>query len=138
MIGFDGLLISDDLCMRALAGTPGERAAAALAAGCDVVLHCNGDLDEMREVADACPPLTAGGAAPARPGAGDAAGRRAVRSCGGGIGRLAALLGADGDRLRWTTSLYQISIWILPVLFAVTLHEAAHGFVAWRLGDDTA
>jgi beta-N-acetylhexosaminidase len=49
-IGFDGLLISDDLCMHALTGTPGERAAAAFAAGCDVVLHCSGDLDEMREV----------------------------------------------------------------------------------------
>jgi len=34
--------------------------------------------------------------------------------------------------------LYTISLWILPVLLAVTLHEAAHGFVAWRLGDDTA
>ncbi len=33
---------------------------------------------------------------------------------------------------------YQISIWILPVLLAVTFHEASHGFVAWRLGDDTA
>ncbi len=34
--------------------------------------------------------------------------------------------------------LYQASIWVLPVLFAITLHEAAHGYVAWRLGDDTA
>lgn len=34
--------------------------------------------------------------------------------------------------------LIQASVWILPVLFAVTFHEAAHGFVAWRLGDDTA
>jgi len=34
--------------------------------------------------------------------------------------------------------LYTVSVWILPVLFAVTLHEAAHGLVAWRLGDDTA
>ena len=59
LIGFDGLLISDDLCMRALTGTPGERASAAIAAGCDVVLHCNGDLDEMREVARASPPLSA-------------------------------------------------------------------------------
>jgi Zn-dependent protease len=33
---------------------------------------------------------------------------------------------------------YQISIWVIPVLLAITLHEAAHGFVAWRLGDDTA
>jgi beta-N-acetylhexosaminidase len=58
MIGFDGLLMSDDICMQALAGRPGDRAASALAAGCDVVLHCNGDLDEMREVANASPPLT--------------------------------------------------------------------------------
>lgn len=34
--------------------------------------------------------------------------------------------------------LYTASIWILPAVFAITLHEAAHGFVAWRLGDDTA
>jgi len=33
---------------------------------------------------------------------------------------------------------YEVSLWILPVLLAVTLHEAAHGFVAWRLGDETA
>lgn len=36
------------------------------------------------------------------------------------------------------SSLYTASVWLLPVLFAITLHEAAHGFVAWRLGDDTA
>ncbi|MEE8501028.1 MAG: site-2 protease family protein, partial [Kiloniellales bacterium] len=34
--------------------------------------------------------------------------------------------------------LYTASVWVLPVLIAITLHEAAHGFVAWRLGDDTA
>ncbi len=56
--GFTGVLVSDDICMRALAGRPADRAAAALAAGCDVVLHCNGSLDEMREVAAVCPPLT--------------------------------------------------------------------------------
>lgn len=50
-IGFDGLLLSDDLCMDALAGPPAVRADAALAAGCDVALHCNGDLDEMQSVA---------------------------------------------------------------------------------------
>jgi beta-N-acetylhexosaminidase len=58
MIGFDGLLISDDICMQALAGPPGDRAASAIAAGCDVVLHCNGDLEEMHDVARASPPLT--------------------------------------------------------------------------------
>ena len=34
--------------------------------------------------------------------------------------------------------LYEVSVWVLPVLFAITLHEAAHGWAAWRLGDDTA
>lgn len=57
-IGFDGVLVSDDVCMRALAGRPAERAEAALAAGCDIVLHCNGRLEEMQEVAAACRPLT--------------------------------------------------------------------------------
>ncbi len=52
-IGFDGVLLSDDLSMQALSGGLDERAAAALAAGCDVVLHCNGRLDEMRAVAGA-------------------------------------------------------------------------------------
>ena len=56
-IGFDGLLMSDDLSMNALSGTLAERARATLAAGCDVVLHCNGTLEQRREVADACPPL---------------------------------------------------------------------------------
>lgn len=58
-IGFEGLLLTDDLCMGALAGTPGERAAASLAAGCDVALHCNGVLAEMVDAAAACPALGA-------------------------------------------------------------------------------
>jgi len=49
-IGFDGLLMSDDLSMKALSGDFAERARASLAAGCDVVLHCNGDMDEMQGV----------------------------------------------------------------------------------------
>jgi Zn-dependent protease len=40
--------------------------------------------------------------------------------------------------MQWETMLYTASTWVLPVLIAVTLHEAAHGFVAHRLGDDTA
>ena len=35
-------------------------------------------------------------------------------------------------------TLYNVSVWVLPVLIAITFHEAAHGYVAWRLGDDTA
>ena len=50
-IGFDGLLLSDDLSMQALGGTLGQRAAKVLAAGCDIALHCNGEPAEMVEVA---------------------------------------------------------------------------------------
>ncbi len=49
-IGFDGLLMSDDLSMKALRGDFAERARASLSAGCDVVLHCNGDMAEMKAV----------------------------------------------------------------------------------------
>jgi beta-N-acetylhexosaminidase len=56
-IGFEGLLMSDDVSMGALSGTLSERCKAALTAGCDVVLHCNGNLDEMRGVANASPVL---------------------------------------------------------------------------------
>jgi len=51
-IGFDGLLMTDDLSMKALSGDFRERAESALAAGCDLVLHCNGDLSEARRVAE--------------------------------------------------------------------------------------
>ncbi|MCC7048801.1 MAG: beta-N-acetylhexosaminidase [Alphaproteobacteria bacterium] len=56
-IGFAGVLVTDDLSMQALSGTVGERAAAALAAGCDVALHCNGKMDEMRAVMAVAPAL---------------------------------------------------------------------------------
>ncbi|MGE3991102.1 beta-N-acetylhexosaminidase [Pseudorhodoplanes sp.] len=75
-IGFKGLLMSDDVSMGALSGTLDERSRAALAAGCDVVLHCNGNLDEMRQVAEAAPLLS--GEAAAR--ADDALALRAQRS----------------------------------------------------------
>jgi beta-N-acetylhexosaminidase len=51
-LGFGGLLLSDDLSMQALSGSLTERARAALKAGCDIVLHCNGDLAEMAAVAE--------------------------------------------------------------------------------------
>jgi beta-N-acetylhexosaminidase len=57
-IGFQGLLMSDDVSMGALSGTLAQRSQAALHAGCDVVLHCNGDLAEMTAVAGAVPELT--------------------------------------------------------------------------------
>lgn len=51
-IGFDGLLMTDDIDMKALSGTAGDKAAGAIAAGCDVVLDCWGRMEEMREIAD--------------------------------------------------------------------------------------
>ena len=72
-IGFDGLLMTDDISMGALSGLIGERSRAAIAAGCDVVLHCNGRLDEMQAVAAQVPDL-AGEAA--RRAAAALAGRR--------------------------------------------------------------
>ncbi|HEX3364564.1 beta-N-acetylhexosaminidase [Phenylobacterium sp.] len=64
-IGFDGLVMSDDLSMKALSGDFAERAATSRAAGCDVVLHCNGDMAEMKPVVKA---------------AGELKGRAAVRA----------------------------------------------------------
>ena len=58
-IGFRGLLMTDDLSMKALSGSYAEKTEAALAAGCDVVLHCNGEMAEMEEVAAAAGPLKA-------------------------------------------------------------------------------
>ena len=57
-IGFAGLLISDDLSMGALGGGIGDRASGALAAGCDLALHCNGEFDEMETIAEVCPGLS--------------------------------------------------------------------------------
>ena len=57
-IGFEGVLISDDLSMGALTGPLPERAAAALAAGCDLVLHCSGDMNEMKEIVAGVGPLS--------------------------------------------------------------------------------
>ncbi|HZU64632.1 MAG TPA: beta-N-acetylhexosaminidase [Novosphingobium sp.] len=59
-IGFDGLLLSDDIDMQALSGTIPERAAAAIAAGCDLVLNCWAKMDDMQGIAEACPTMPAG------------------------------------------------------------------------------
>jgi beta-N-acetylhexosaminidase len=58
VIGFQGLLMSDDVSMNALSGAIAERTKAIFAAGCDIVLHCNGDLEEMRQVAAETPELS--------------------------------------------------------------------------------
>jgi beta-N-acetylhexosaminidase len=58
VIGFQGLLMSDDVSMNALAGSIAERTRAIFSAGCDVVLHCNGQIQEMRDVAAETPELS--------------------------------------------------------------------------------
>ncbi|MBB4377859.1 beta-N-acetylhexosaminidase [Bradyrhizobium sp. SBR1B] len=57
-IGFQGLLMSDDVSMNALSGNIAERTRAIFAAGCDMALHCNGNIEEMREVAGQTPELS--------------------------------------------------------------------------------
>jgi beta-N-acetylhexosaminidase len=57
VIGFQGLLMSDDIAMKAMKGALPETARKALSAGADIVLHCSGELQEMREVADALPKM---------------------------------------------------------------------------------
>jgi beta-N-acetylhexosaminidase len=57
-IGFDGLIMTDDISMQALEGTLAKRARASIAAGCDVVLHCNGPLSDRTEAAEAAGEMT--------------------------------------------------------------------------------
>lgn len=57
-IGFDGVLVSDDLAMKALTGASNDLAAAALAAGCDLALHCTGRIEDNAALLPACPPLS--------------------------------------------------------------------------------
>ncbi|AIF81610.1 beta-N-acetylhexosaminidase [endosymbiont of Acanthamoeba sp. UWC8] len=58
IIGFKGLLVTDDLSMKALTGSLKQNAARALEAKCDILLHCNGEIEEMKEIAEAVQPLT--------------------------------------------------------------------------------
>lgn len=59
-LGFDGLLMTDDLSMKALGGTMASRVTESIDAGCDLVLHCNGHMDEMEAVAGVTSSLSAG------------------------------------------------------------------------------
>ena len=94
-IGFDGLLLSDDLSMQALGGTLGERAQRAIAAGCDIALHCNGNMAEMKEIAAHTGPMTEAAMRRFEAGRAYLAGRRAAAGAAGPIEarrRLAELL----------------------------------------------
>jgi beta-N-acetylhexosaminidase len=93
-IGFDGVLASDDIGMGALAGTVGDRVRGSLEAGCDLVLHCSGKLDEMAAAVEATSPLTP--AAAARLARGEALRRTSRRDFdrGAAEARFDALVGA--------------------------------------------
>ena len=58
-IGFEGVLVTDDLAMKALSGAPADLAIQALAAGCDIALYCSGDFALTEALLRACPPVTA-------------------------------------------------------------------------------
>ncbi len=90
-LGFGGMVVSDDLAMQALSGTPAQRATAALAAGCDVALYCAGDLAPTAALLAACPPLTPQAAARLHAARALAARRRRPLA--------AASLAAERDRL---------------------------------------
>ena len=60
-IGFGGFLMSDDLDMKALAGTPGEKAARVVAAGCDAALDCWGRMGDMIDIANSVGAMSAAG-----------------------------------------------------------------------------
>jgi beta-N-acetylhexosaminidase len=57
-LGYDGLMFSDDICMKALRGTPGDIARRVQAAGSEIILHCNANMEEMAAVANALEPIT--------------------------------------------------------------------------------
>lgn len=88
-IGFEGLLLSDDISMNALDGSIADRTRASLFAGCDVVLHCNGDIREMEQIALAARPLD--DEAATRVAAGDRV-RRERRRAGFDVGQAEARL----------------------------------------------
>jgi beta-N-acetylhexosaminidase len=90
-IGFEGVLVTDDLAMKALSGAPADLAVQALAAGCDVALYCSGDFALTEALLQACPALTPAADQRLRTGRAMAASRRLTLD--------PAILAAERDRL---------------------------------------
>ncbi len=57
-MGFEGVLVTDDLAMKALSGAPADMAVQAITAGCDIALYCNGDFARTQALLQACPPVS--------------------------------------------------------------------------------
>lgn len=96
-IGFDGLLMTDDLNMQALTGDLASRTLASMAAGCDLALHCNGDLPDMQSVA-----ISAGNMSP-------------------------ATLHRAAEALTWRTTPADVDIASLEAELAAIMPDASHG-----------
>jgi beta-N-acetylhexosaminidase len=90
-IGFEGVLVTDDLAMKALSGAPADLAMQALAAGCDIALYCSGEFAPTEALLRACPPLTPAAAQRLNTGRAAAASRR--------LGLDPAKLAVERDRL---------------------------------------
>ena len=127
-IGFPGILVSDDLCMKALRGEAGALARQSLAAGCDLVLHCNGDLAEGAALLRDCPPLTArlpNGSPPPVPGC-----SRPAKSWIRGFWSPRGMPSSRPRRDRYPRLAARASAAVCVSVLAITLHEAAHGYAA--------
>jgi beta-N-acetylhexosaminidase len=94
-IGFEGVLVTDDLAMKALSGFPADLAVQALAAGCDIALYCSGDFAATQALLRSCPRLTAAAEQRLR------AGRNAAAASNRRLTLDPALL--DGERTRLLT-----------------------------------
>ena len=136
-IGFEGVLVSDDLCMKALRGEPASLARQAIAAGCDLRAALQRRPGRDRVAAGRLPvavrPRRGAAGTPPRRGS-----RRRCRPLDP-----AALQAARDARLLATaacgvTWLPELAAAVLAAVVAITLHEAAHGYAALALGDDTA
>jgi beta-N-acetylhexosaminidase len=91
-IGFEGVLVTDDLAMKALSGAPADLAMQALAAGCDIALYCSGEFAPTEALLRTCPPLTSAAAQRLDTG-------RAAAAASRSLGLDPARLAAERDRL---------------------------------------
>ena len=123
--------MTDDIAMKALSGTPADLALQALAAGCDVALYCSGEFAPTADLLAALPAAHRRSRGPhgSRPGA---------RRRGAAAARRSRSRSRTGSAAGVSNLILQLALAVIPAILAITLHEAAHGYAALALGDDTA